>query len=159
MSLKLIDFLTYPTEKANLLWDNVRKLEHCFDDFSRHRGDMFAARLASPSTVAFEVENAGLVTIENIIPLLNGNMHFFSWKAMPEKEMVDIGKEVISYAFSTYNLARISAMPPDFNVKAAGLAIKLGFKYEGRLRDYMLFDNRYRDVFMYGLTRDDWKVG
>jgi len=155
MSLKLIDFLTYPTEKANSLWERVSKLHHCFDDFSRGRGDMFAARLASPATVAFEFEDSALVTVEHIVPTMSGDLHYFSWKAIPEKEMIDGAREVLKYAFETYNLARVNASPPDYNIKAAGLAVKLGFKYEGRMRDAFLYDGKYRDVFLYGLLRDE----
>lgn len=37
------------------------------------------------------------------------------------------------------------------------LATKLGFKVEGKLRDATFFDNRFHDIVVLGLLRNEYK--
>src|SRR5437867_928766 len=89
----------FTPDKADRLWERIRGLEQCFDDFSFGRGDMFAARLLQPDALVFEVEDSALVLVEHIIPRLGADIHFFSWKPMEFRAMVAAGQEVLEVAF------------------------------------------------------------
>ncbi len=42
------------------------------------------------------------------------------------------------------------------NEQSKALLLRLGFTYEGNLRQRYLFDNRFEDEHYFGLLRDEW---
>jgi len=63
---------------------------------------------------------------------------------------------IVSYGFAGLGLRRIEACPLAENRPSRKLLLKLGFKYEGRLRKRIFFGGRYLDQLYYGLLREDW---
>ncbi|SIR02049.1 Protein N-acetyltransferase, RimJ/RimL family [Haladaptatus litoreus] len=63
---------------------------------------------------------------------------------------------LLDYAFDTRGLHRVVAKIGDFNDGSQALIERLGFTQEGRLRDHLFSQGKYRDVFFYGLLRDEW---
>lgn len=155
--LKLIDVTTITAEEATAIWDRVRLMDVCFDDFMRGRADAFAARLASPATAAFLYDEFGMVTIENIVPGLSATIHFFAWKPLQDADMVKVGREAMSYAFETYQLNRITASYPAFNKLAARIGGRIGFKYEGNIRESWMHKGKLYDLYVTGMLRRDWR--
>jgi hypothetical protein len=156
-TIRPLDIATMTGADANRLWDNVRKQTICFDDISKDRGDIFAARLASPNTAAFEFNDAGLVMVESIVPRLMGVVHWYLWdpKKVTETELVEFGREICAHVMDVYQLHRLCAAPPMFNKLALRVAQRVGFKYEGTMRQAFLYQGLYHDVQMWGLLRQD----
>lgn len=149
-----LDLETITPQRANDLW---RMLQHGgMDDFNAQNPEIFAARLAAPDTVCFE-HPRGLAMLSGIHPRLNADIHFWSWGGLSDAEIVRFGREVMKYAFDTYQLERITAAPPAFNKMAARIAVRLGFKYEGTFRHSFLFHGKYMDVFIYGIVRSEFE--
>ncbi|NEU04296.1 GNAT family N-acetyltransferase [Clostridium senegalense] len=71
-----------------------------------------------------------------------------------------IGSEAISilinYLFNTKSIMRIQFMTRSDNESMNFLGKKLGFKLEGTLRKYSFDYGEYRDLNLFGITRDDW---
>jgi len=156
--LHTLDVATMNGVDANRLWDRVRTQSICFDDFSRDRGELFAARLVSPSTVAFEYKDDGLILVENIVPRLSAEMHFFVWNPrLHESEITAVGRDVCRYVFDTYQLHRLSAFPPAFNKLAVRIATRVGFRFEGMIRQMFLYKGVYQDVEIRGLLADEFR--
>jgi RimJ/RimL family protein N-acetyltransferase len=63
---------------------------------------------------------------------------------------------IISYGFTGLGLNRIEACPFVENRPSRKLLRRLGFKYEGNLRQRVFFRDRYLDQMYYGLLRKDW---
>ena len=63
---------------------------------------------------------------------------------------------IISYGFAGLGLHRIEACPLAENRSSRRLLLKLGFKYEGNLRQRVFFKGRYLDQLYYSLLRKDW---
>ena len=64
---------------------------------------------------------------------------------------------VISYGFGELGFHRIEACPIDDNAPSKGVLTKLGFKYEGTLRQKVFFRGRFLDLAYYGLLNNEWK--
>lgn len=62
----------------------------------------------------------------------------------------------ISHGFETMGLNRIGALVYPENQASARLLLKLGFELEGLLKQYALFRDRYQDLNMYALLREQW---
>jgi hypothetical protein len=151
--VRLVAPETFSEKEANWLWERVSGLDHCFDDLSRGRGDVFAARLMAG--MVFTVGSSALVTIENIIPRVGADIHFFSWQPMEFRDMLSAGEEILGIAFQAFDLQRITAALPEYNLRVARLAKELGFEQEGILRRGVLHQGRYWDVHIFGLLREE----
>lgn len=65
---------------------------------------------------------------------------------------------VIAYCFEEMDMNRIGAEIFDFNHRSINLFKSLGFRREGRLRQYVLKRGRYADELVYGLLREEWNA-
>jgi RimJ/RimL family protein N-acetyltransferase len=155
-TLTPLDIQSMNGADATRLWNHVRQQTVCFDDLTRDRGDVFAQRLVAPTTMSFAYKDDGLILIENIVPRLQGDIHFYVWGSLSEAEITQVGREACRQAFDTYKLHRISAYPPAFNKLACRIAARVGFKYEGCMRQLFLHEGRYQDVFIYGLLAQEF---
>lgn len=66
---------------------------------------------------------------------------------------------VVRFGFEVLQVNRIEAEVMVGNTVSGKLLEKLGFKWEGVLRDWMYWDQRYFDMAMYALLRREWKGG
>ncbi|HEY1387546.1 MAG TPA: GNAT family N-acetyltransferase [Ktedonobacterales bacterium] len=64
---------------------------------------------------------------------------------------------IIEYGFSEMALHRIEATIDIANSRSKNVLLKLGFQYEGNLRQRSLFRGRFKDEHYFGLLRDDWQ--
>src|SRR5437016_1060891 len=65
---------------------------------------------------------------------------------------------LLKVAFEQLNLHRVSWWTFAENAASLGLARKMGFKEECRVRDSVFFDNRYHDSVGLGLLRDEYQA-
>jgi len=63
---------------------------------------------------------------------------------------------ILGYGFSRLGLHRVEACPLADNEPSKKLLLKLGFKYEGNLRQRVFFRGHHYDQLYYGLLREDW---
>lgn len=64
---------------------------------------------------------------------------------------------LISYGFSYYRLHRIDIRTAASNKASARIPERLGFQYEGRLRQAEWLYNYYVDHYVYGMLKEEWK--
>lgn len=64
---------------------------------------------------------------------------------------------VLKYGFEELDLHRIEALIDDANDGSKALLLKLGFTYEGCLRERFLLNDQFEDEFYYGLLKDEWR--
>jgi hypothetical protein len=157
IELTPIDIQNYSREQAEKLWLNVKDQELAFDDYTRDRGDIFAARLCAIDTMAFEVPE-GLAMVTNIVPKLSAEIHFYLWANYPEQQIVDRGRDVVRYMFEEVAIHRLSAFIPVFHRVAQRIATRIGFKYEGAIREQFLTKGKYHDVNVYGLLQQEYRL-
>lgn len=150
-------------EKVNFLWEQMLKFPFVFDDFTFKRHDIFVESLTLSDNLIFEVwregdskleDMAGLVNVSNVQPYLDGLLHFlFFDRKLRGKE--DVMTRIIVHVMDMMKLRRITcAVPSD---RGTGIQIlgRLGFSREGRIRKKFLRKEKYLDVIIYGLLREE----
>ena len=68
----------------------------------------------------------------------------------------DAARTLVNYGFEQLDLHRIStAIGPD-NAPSIALVQRLGFQYEGRIRDHVYTNGAWRDSLLYSLLAPEW---
>lgn len=70
--------------------------------------------------------------------------------------MSEVLRTVISFGFKELGLNRIEATPLAKNSRSSNVLVKLGFTYEGTLRQRVFFRDSYEDLLYFGLLRNEW---
>jgi ribosomal-protein-alanine N-acetyltransferase len=63
---------------------------------------------------------------------------------------------ILTYGFAEMGLHRVEAIIDIVNERSKGLLLKLGFTYEGNLRQRYYFRDCFEDEYYFGLLRDEW---
>jgi len=63
---------------------------------------------------------------------------------------------ILSYGFNILGLNRVEACPLAENAQSIALLLRLGFKYEGNLRQRISFRSRFIDLNYYSLLKSEW---
>lgn len=67
----------------------------------------------------------------------------------------EITKALVKHSFEVEKVERIEALVGDGNVASRKVLEKSGFKQEGLLRNFALIDNKYINVYYYGIIKSD----
>jgi RimJ/RimL family protein N-acetyltransferase len=70
----------------------------------------------------------------------------------------DAMRVVINYIFGELNLERVSLTVFEYNERARHLYEKLGFREEGRYREFLEREGKRWDMVFMRLLRDEWEV-
>jgi len=68
----------------------------------------------------------------------------------------DAAGTLVDYAFRELGLHRISAAIAPENVASLRMAQRLGMTFEGRIRDHVHTNGRWRDSLLYSVLADEW---
>jgi ribosomal-protein-alanine N-acetyltransferase len=71
--------------------------------------------------------------------------------------MAEAARVVIRFGFEAMNLNRIDGLVYVENARCLKLMQRLGFKIEGKLRDYFSLNGRFYDHFLLSLLKREWK--
>ncbi|GAC1430333.1 MAG: GNAT family protein [Ktedonobacteraceae bacterium] len=63
---------------------------------------------------------------------------------------------VLTYGFTELGLHRIEADVAPENIRSKNLLLKLGFTFEGNLRQRYYFRGQFEDEYYFGLLKDEW---
>lgn len=65
-------------------------------------------------------------------------------------------RQMVHFAFTEYDLARIEARVFGWNPASKRVLEKAGFKKEGTIRNGVFKDHRLTDEFIYGILKEEW---
>lgn len=68
----------------------------------------------------------------------------------------DAARTLVTFGFAELDLHRISAAMGPENTASIALAKRLGFSYEGRIRDHVHTNGRWRDSQLYSVLDHEW---
>ena len=71
--------------------------------------------------------------------------------------MAEAMTAILSFGFTKLGLHRVEAIIDDANARSKGLLLKLGFTYEGALRERFHFSDRFEDEYFFGLLAHEWQ--
>jgi len=69
----------------------------------------------------------------------------------------EAARVLVNYGFGQLNLHRITSGAVAFNERSIRMHRSLGFKEEGRQRDFVYRNGRYHDHVMFGILKDEWR--
>ncbi|MEK7353262.1 MAG: GNAT family protein [Chloroflexota bacterium] len=64
---------------------------------------------------------------------------------------------IINYGFEVLNLHRINSGAIAFNERSLRMHKSVGFKEEGRQREYIFKNGKFQDHVIFGMLREEWK--
>ncbi|PXV64395.1 ribosomal-protein-alanine N-acetyltransferase [Dysgonomonas alginatilytica] len=67
-------------------------------------------------------------------------------------------RNIMSYGFEEINFHKIQVCHKENNIASQGVIKKVGFKYEGTLRDYFYMDDKYISRLYYSLLENEWNI-
>lgn len=67
--------------------------------------------------------------------------------------MAEALKSIIDHGFNEAGMKRIEAYVMPDNIRSRNLLIKLGFKYEGKLKNHGFYKGEYQDEYIFSLTK------
>ena len=70
--------------------------------------------------------------------------------------MTEAMSAILTFGFTELGLHRVEAIIDIANERSKGLLLKLGFTYEGNLRQRYFFRDRFEDEHYFGLLKDEW---
>jgi [ribosomal protein S5]-alanine N-acetyltransferase len=70
--------------------------------------------------------------------------------------MTEAMSAILTYGFTELGLHRIEAIIDIANERSKDLLLKLGFTYEGNLRQRYSFRDHFEDEHYFGLLKDEW---
>jgi len=68
----------------------------------------------------------------------------------------DAMKVILRYAFQELNLRRVALDTFEYNPRAIRSYEKVGFVYEGRVREFLYREGRRWDLIFMGILREEW---
>ena len=70
--------------------------------------------------------------------------------------MREAASAILTFAFTDLDLHRVEANIDIANERSKGLLLKLGFTYEGNLRERFSFRGQFEDEYYFGLLKHEW---
>ncbi|WP_027416939.1 GNAT family N-acetyltransferase [Aneurinibacillus terranovensis] len=108
--------------------------------------------------IRYRGEIAGMVSF-NQIDWINHRTSIGYWlvkHAQGKGIMTSSVHALIEYAFNVLGLNRVEIRCATVNRRSQAIAIRLGFKWEGRIREAEWLSDRYVDHHVYGLLKREW---
>ncbi|MBI5244556.1 MAG: GNAT family N-acetyltransferase [Elusimicrobia bacterium] len=103
---------------------------------------------------------AGVSSLDGLSPAERGRGRFCAWVRADRRNRgyaTEAGRLLLDNAFRRLGLHRIFARIDPTNRAGRRVIRKLGFRYEGRLRDDWKINGRWIDHECWGLLKTDWK--
>lgn len=152
-----LDPHTMGGEKMKWLWERVCTQDYAFDDFSRGKWEWMCAMLADPRYRFFLIGESGIFLVENPEEGKTVGIHFVVWDrnfSLQHDKAPAI--ELLEWLFYEVGVHRVQGNIPNYNKLAPRFVLSFGFKYEGELRESVLWKGKYHSVMVYGLLEKDW---
>ena len=140
------------------LWDKVKEHKTLFSDLTRDNFVNFVGYLTQAQSIWLEIyqdgELIGIVCFTGMQSIVDIEVHMVVFDRRPA-EKLPIMKEIVRYMFKNFPINRITAHTPVIFYATIRLLKKLGFTEEGCKRQAMCISDRWFDVTMHGITREE----
>jgi len=144
---------TFTRQKLLNLWEIVSQYPTTFADGTKNPED-FIRRLLAKNTIVIETDG-GVILIEHIDIGVSAEFHATFWdhKLSPRKDEL---KEILLWVFLTFNLERLETTVASYaRAVKRFLKDRLGFVYEGTLRNAIKNQNEFYNLEIYSILRDE----
>lgn len=144
--------------KMGLLWEKISSYRTLFSDITRGDFKNFAMFLTEGASVWLEVRQGdtlvGIVCLTNMQQVIDCEAHIiFFDRDLSGKD--GLCKAITRWVFATFPLNRVTVTVPRMYYATIRLVKAIGFVEEGRKRAAVLIRNRWDDVIILGITREE----
>lgn len=149
-----------PSVEAEFFTPSFQNIRLKWVEAARVRGESIRFFMLNPESE--ELEIVGDISISQVkqVPFANGILGYKIDGAWRKQGLMREGLEaVIDFAFRKMRLERLEANIIPKNYASVGLAYRLGFRLEGRSRDYLEINRERRDHLRFALLKTDWQAG
>lgn len=157
--LKPINEANTSPQRLKWIWEQTQTCDYAFDDFTRGNEDYFLAAFLNPMVEFFEIGDSGLATVQNIEKGNMCDLHYLLWD---REQGLDQSKkpavELLDYLFFKREVHRVNGKIPSYNKIATRFALAVGMKYEGEIREGILWKGKYYSINMYGLLKTEYNI-
>ena len=160
--VRTIRTANYSFETLKLLWENLSQFDTLFSDhyekdFSRFV-DAFVKQDANGDYVAtgllWMLDDVGIFRLTDMEPLMSAHAHFVFWdKRFRGRE--GLIRKALQYVFDTYKFHRIKVEVPLYAQKTLVAVERIGFKKEGRMREFVRYKGDWFDTNLYSILERD----
>lgn len=149
-----IRFASFTRQKLWDLWEEMHPHLKLFGDDWIRDPEVFMKFILAPDTIVLE-SDFGLIFLARVREGLRAEVHLYFWdhKLSAHSEFF---KEALLWGFLTYNLERVETfVPQDSRAVTRFLRERMGFKFEGLMRNRTQLGGRYINVEIYSILRDE----
>ncbi len=150
-------------ENLKRFWELSRKYKTLFSHETRDDFTKFANLLLKvgpngiePTGLFWVVDDfVGVFYLTDITPGVDAKVHY-TFLDGRHRGRVELAQAMLRFAFEKYNFRRLSAEVPLYATESAFHLMRLvGFKKEGRKRRSSFFDEKWFDVTLYGILKEE----
>lgn len=155
--------LIFDTEKLYMMWEKSRKYKTVFNDETRGDYKAFVDKFFYQDTDGNLVSRGlfwvvddfvGIMYITEIRPGIDAVAHFLFFDAVLNGRDVLV-KALLKHVFEKYQFHRLSAEIALYaNPKIFTFVEALGFKHEGRRRQYLFYNGNWSDLQLYYILKE-----
>jgi RimJ/RimL family protein N-acetyltransferase len=145
-------------DRLKWLWEHASSQDYAFDDFSRGKLEWFLFQLADHRTKYLEIGDHGLFIVQNPDEGKDAVLHFIMWdRQFSLHQQREPAYELLDWLFYEVKVHRITGPIPSYNKLAPRFAFAMGMKFEGELREAVLWHGKYHNVQLYGMLEKDYR--
>lgn len=149
-----MDELVYKTSNE----DSLQKFKIVSDDIAYFSEQKITK--AQPVVLVFSVNGEDIKFVKFDLRVFNRNA-YITYYVIPKYRGQGYGKamlqKAIGFAFGEMNLHRLTAEVYAYNEKSIKLLESLGFMREGLLREAKFHDNKYWDILIMGILKEEYR--
>lgn len=130
-----------------------------FKNFSMDSAGRYAAGTEVPLVIVYEGQLCGRIGIYNIDQQnQHASIGYWLGSEFQGKGIVTKAcKKLITYGFKTLRLNRIEIKCGTTNIRSQGIPKKLNFTREGIARQAEFVNNRFIDIVVYSMLKNEWQ--
>jgi len=131
--------------------------DYAFDDFTRGKVDYFLAQFADEDNEFYEMGDSGVVILSRITQNGGSNIHYLVWdRALNLIEKKGPALDAFDYLFFKRKVHHVVGAIPAHNQHAIRFATAVGMRFEGEIREDVLYKGRYYSTHIYGILEQEY---
>jgi hypothetical protein len=145
---------SYDREKLIDIWHRIKDYSNLFADDDMKDPEVYLKKFLDRHSVIIETDG-GFMSVLNIKEGLKAEAHFCFWdkKLSARSELI---KDCMVWTFLQFDLFRLETFVADYaRAVRRFLEKRLGFTYEGTMRDALRHDGQLIDKHVYSILREE----
>jgi len=131
--------------------------DYSFDDFTRGKVEYFLHKFADENNEFYEMGDSGLVILSNITEHGGSNIHYLVWdRGLNLLEKKGPALDAFDYLFFQRKVHHVVGVIPSNNQLAIRFATSVGMKFEGEIREDVLYKGKYYNSHIYGILEQEY---